>query len=251
MNRLPSILVVDDDRDTCLNLADILGELGYRVKVAHDGPSAVELVRQAPYDVALLDLKMPGMNGVELYRAIKQLRAGTVAIIMTAYASQKTAHEALSAGAWQVLAKPINLHRVLDLVHQALDQPLLLVVDDDREFCASLWDILRERGYRVAVAGDCDSAARQLHEEAFDVVLIDMKLPRCTGNMIYHLVRQSNPSAHTIVITGYARDMEHAINEIVNQGADAVCYKPFDVPNLLGMLGQLVTKPRQNESAPD
>src|SRR5579864_5581971 len=80
----PSILVVDDDVDTCRNLSDILTDLGYRVDTAHDGPTALELVRQNAYDVALLDYKMPGMDGLTLYREIKRLRAGTVAIVVTA-----------------------------------------------------------------------------------------------------------------------------------------------------------------------
>src|SRR5690242_3728448 len=96
----PSVLVVDDDVDTCRNLADILTDLGYHVETAHDGPTALEMIRQRPYDVALLDYKMPGMDGLMLYREIKRLRAGTVAIVVTAYASGGTAEEALQAGAW-------------------------------------------------------------------------------------------------------------------------------------------------------
>src|SRR5260221_14513241 len=83
----PSILVVDDDADTCRNLSDILTDLGYRVDTAHDGLSALTLVRQHAYDIALLDLKMPGMSGLELYREIKQLQSGTVALVVTAYAT--------------------------------------------------------------------------------------------------------------------------------------------------------------------
>src|SRR6266508_3237370 len=93
-----AILVVDDDPDNCRNLSDILTDLGYRVDTAPDGPSALELVRRAPYDVALLDLKMPGMDGLELYREIKRLRAGTVAIVVTAYAGGDTKAEAIAAG---------------------------------------------------------------------------------------------------------------------------------------------------------
>src|SRR5476649_840187 len=98
----PSILVVDDEVDTCRNLSDILTDLGYHVDTAHDGKTALEKVRQKRYDVALLDLKMPGMDGLTLYREIKKIRAGTVAIVVTAYASSSTASEVLDAGAWQV-----------------------------------------------------------------------------------------------------------------------------------------------------
>src|SRR5918911_1081674 len=100
-----SILVVDDDVDTCRNLSDILHDLGYHVDVAHDGASALELVRQRPYAVALLDLKMPGMDGLTLYRELRKLRADTVAIIVTAFAGPTTEAEAQAAGVWKVLAK--------------------------------------------------------------------------------------------------------------------------------------------------
>ena len=68
----PRILVVEDDPDICRNLGDILTDLGYEVDTAQDGPTAVELVRQRAYDVALLDLKMPGMDGLTLYHEIKK-----------------------------------------------------------------------------------------------------------------------------------------------------------------------------------
>jgi len=176
-NPSPRILVVDDEVDTCANLSDILSELGYQVDVAYDGPSALELVQKTAYDVALLDLKMPGMDGLELYRRIKELRAGTVAIVVTAYASSHTAQEALSAGAWRILPKPVDFPRLMKLVDEAVEQPLVMVVDDDKDLCDSLWDLFRERGYRVCVAHDSAQAQEQLQRTTFQVVLIDMKLP--------------------------------------------------------------------------
>jgi len=235
----PSILVVDDDVDTCHNLVDILGELGYPVDSAHDGPTALERVREKAYDIALLDLRMPGMDGVTLYREIKRLQSGTVAIIVTAYACTETAQEALTAGAWQVLPKPIDFPRLLGLVDEALGQPLVLVVDDDDELCANLWDLLRERGYRVCLAHDERDAAKRLKDSAFQLVLIDMRLPKGDGTTVFRLVRSTNPKARTVLITGHRSEMDLAVQQVLAEGADAVCYKPFDVPALLDSLRSL------------
>lgn len=234
-----AILVVDDEADTCRNLSDILTDLGYQVDTALDGPSALGLAHNKPYDVALLDLKMPGMDGLTLYRELRKLRSSTVAIVVTAYANKATAEEALSAGAWQVLAKPVDLERLLPLMDEALGQPLLLVVDDDPDFCSNLWDLLRERGYRVAIAHDEQEAARQLQESAFAIVLIDMKLPRSDGSQVFQQVRRTNPQARTVVITGHRVELDPLVQRVVAEGADAVCYKPFDVPRLLSTLQQL------------
>ncbi len=242
-----SILVVDDEVDTCRNLSDILTDLGYQVDTALDGFAALELARKKPYDLALLDLKMPGMDGLTLYRELRKLRSSTVAIVATAYAVKATAEEALAAGVWQVLAKPVDLGRLLPLVDEALGQPLVLVVDDDHDLCANLWDLLRERGYRVAVAYDAEDAARRLQEHDFAVVLIDMKLPRSDGGQVFRRVRQSNPQARTIVITGHRVEMDPVVQSVVAEGADAVCYKPFDVPRLLATLKKLTDKAEEKQ----
>jgi CheY-like chemotaxis protein len=233
------ILIVDDDPDTCSNLSDILTDLGYQVEIAHDGPAALALARERHYDVALLDLKMPGMDGLTLYRELRRVRADTVAIIVTAYAGSGVQEEALAAGAWRVLAKPVDFPRLLGLVNQAVGQPLVLVVDDDPDLCASLWDLLRERGYRVAIAHDEATAAARLRDSAFRVVLIDMRLPQGDGKSVFHLVREANPAARTVVITGHRAELERLVQQVIHEGADAVCYKPFDVAGLLATLDRL------------
>jgi two-component system response regulator HydG len=236
---LSRILVVDDEVDTCANLSDILTDLGFQVDVAYDGRSALDLVRKNAYDVALLDLKMPGMDGLELYRRIKDLQSGTVAIVVTAYASSHTANEALAAGAWQILSKPVDLTKLLALVEEAVGQPVVLIVDDDHDLCQNLWDLFRERGYRVCLAHDPEGAAERMQRRQHDVVLIDMKLPQGSGADVFRLVRQANPQARTVLVTGLRSEMEQLVERTLAEGADAACYKPFDVPTLLQTLEKL------------
>jgi DNA-binding response OmpR family regulator len=235
----PRILVVDDDEDICRNLNDILSDLGYRVDSANDGLAALELVRQRPYDVALLDYKMPGMDGLTLYREIKKQRAGTVSLLVTAYASPATAKEALSAGAWKVVAKPVDFRKLLGFVEEAIGQPLVLVVDDDHDLCTTLWDLFRDQGYRVSLAHGRREASEQLKDTRYKVVLIDLRIPDGSGGDVFRMVREANPQARTILITGHRSEMDQVIDRRTAEGADAVCYKPFDVPALLAKLEQL------------
>ncbi|HQU46207.1 MAG TPA: response regulator, partial [Pirellulales bacterium] len=175
----------------------------------------------------------------ELYRRIKKLQSGTVAIVVTAYASSHTASDALAAGAWQILSKPVDLSKLLGLVDEALEQPVVLIVDDDHDLCESLWDLLRERGYRVCLAHDPSDAAKRLERRAHHLVLIDMKLPQGSGAEVFRLVRQANPQARTVLITGLRSEMEQLVEQTLSEGADAACYKPFDIPMLLKTLEKL------------
>jgi two-component system response regulator HydG len=237
----PRLLIVDDEPDTCANLADIFDDAGYDVDIAHDGPSALELAERVVYDLALLDLKMPGMDGLELYRELRRISAGTVAIIVTAYASRETASAALNSGAWRVLPKPVDAAQLLELAVQALDEPLILIVDDDEDLCHSLWDVFRHEGYRVCMAHDVADAERRVLQRDFQAVLVDMKLPSGQGNAVVERIRKDCPSARTIVVTGFAHEMSDCVQVAVSAGADAVCYKPFDVAALLRTVHRLVT----------
>ena len=236
-----SILLVDDDEDICGNMADIFSDLGYHVDVAHEGKAALKLVQRRPYDVVLLDLKLPEMDGLSLYREIKKVQAGAVAFLITAYAGGATSEEAVTAGMNQVLSKPLDLPRLLSLMEGALEQPLVLVVDDDPDLCANLWDLLRDRGYRVSIAHDGRAAADQLRGST-RVVLIDMKLPDGDGSQVFHLVRAANPDARTVLITGHRAEMQPMVEQLRTEGVDAICYKPYDIPDLLQTLGDLARK---------
>ena len=120
-----------------------------------------------------------------------------------------------------------------------MTKPVVLVVDDDAEFSASLRDVLRDHGYRVCLAHDEDQAAKRLGGRAFQVVLIDMKLPDGDGTSVYRRVRETCPQARTVVITGYPAEMDYLIQQLMADGADAAFYKPLDISRLLAGLQTL------------
>lgn len=233
------ILVVDDEMDTCRNLSDIFSDLGCEVDTASDGMTALEKARRTPFDVALVDLRMPGMDGLSVCRSLKSLQGATVAILVTAYPGHTTDEEARDAGAWQILPKPVNFAALFNLINAIVEQPLVLVVDDDRELCHNLRDVFRELEIRVALAHDVKEASERLTESEFRVVLIDLKLGTETGAAVFEMVRSRHPQARTLLITGCAHEVSDVVEEVLRQGADAVCFKPFDVPRLISAVRQL------------
>jgi CheY-like chemotaxis protein len=118
-----SILVVDDDRDTCASLSDILSDLGCTEDTAHDGFTALELSERNPYGLALIDYKMPGMDGVELYGHLKQVQTETVGVLVTGFAADATIQAAVRAGMRHVLPKPVDFGQLIPLVEDVAGTP--------------------------------------------------------------------------------------------------------------------------------
>ncbi|HVW02945.1 MAG TPA: response regulator [Planctomycetaceae bacterium] len=118
----PSILVVDDDRTNCAILSKMLSAHGYQVDTANSGEQALKLVEERPYVLVLLDYVMPGMDGVELYRRIRQLRPETIGVFQTAFARIEVIYSAIDAGAERVLAKPIDSQELLPLVDRLVEK---------------------------------------------------------------------------------------------------------------------------------
>lgn len=235
---MPSILVVDDDADICHNMADIFEDFGYRVDTASDGASALELVRKHRYDVAVLDLMMPGMDGAALSDKIKKVRSGIVCLIVTAYPAHPRAEVALQAGVWKLLPKPLDFPQLMTAIDEALGQPLVLVVDDDTDLCLNVWDLLRERGYRVCMAHNVDRALELLNGEEFQAILLDMKLPDGDGSQVFQKAREHQSNVRVIVITGHGGELESQIHSLSSAGADILA-KPLDVAQLLHKLEML------------
>ena len=91
--------------------------------VAYDGPAALELSKRHGYGLALLDYKMPGMDGVELYGHLKRVRAETVGVLVTAFAADATLRAAAEAGIRQVLPKPVDFGRLIPLIEEVAGTP--------------------------------------------------------------------------------------------------------------------------------
>ena len=104
-----NILVVDDDEIVRESLLEWLREDGYHVEAAEDGFKALEKFKDRSWNIALVDLKMPKMDGLELMEKIKEIRPETQVIIITAYATVNTAVQAIKVGAYDYLVKPFNL----------------------------------------------------------------------------------------------------------------------------------------------
>lgn len=112
----PNILVIDDLRSDRTVVAAILAGGGYSVAVARDGWTALDLLAEIPFDLAVVDYSMPGINGVEMFRKAKALRPSLLGIFLTAHADINTIFPAMEVGIERVLAKPADARELLEVV---------------------------------------------------------------------------------------------------------------------------------------
>lgn len=112
------ILVVDDDPNYCTLLSKLLSQRHYEVDVAQSGTAALDLVARRPYRLALIDYRMPGMSGVELYRRIHNLQPEVVGVFVTGYPTIDTIYPAIEAGVVRVLEKPVSSDELFEVVEQ-------------------------------------------------------------------------------------------------------------------------------------
>jgi len=118
------ILVVDDDEDLCANTKDVLGDKGYQVAVVHDGNRAIEKARENNFDIIIIDMKLPPLNGLETFLAIRDLRPNVTAIIITGYPKEmdEMVQQALQKSAYTCLEKPLNMDELVSLLERIKEQ---------------------------------------------------------------------------------------------------------------------------------
>src|SRR5689334_11367301 len=125
----PRTLVVDDEPNLRRVVQVQLQEMGYRADTAASGAAALEQLRAENFQLLLTDLRMPGMSGVELLKAVRQEFPEVVVIIMTAFGSVETAVEAMKSGAYHYITKPVR------------DDELKIVVDRTLEHCRLMVEV--------------------------------------------------------------------------------------------------------------
>lgn len=121
-----SVLVVDDDRTACRLLQEVMAKEGYQVEASESGREALEKAERSTFDIALSDIRMPDLDGLELLKILKRISPETIVIMMTAFGSIETAIEAIQQGAYDYISKPFKLDEVKLTVRRALEHKRLL-----------------------------------------------------------------------------------------------------------------------------
>ncbi|MCG2676411.1 response regulator [bacterium] len=116
------VLIIDDERDMCWILRKVFEDVGYKVVTAHKGREGIEKARKDRADLAILDLKLPDMNGLEVLPTLKKINPKMSIVVITAFGTQEMKEAALDLGADHFLDKPFRVEKILKVTREALSR---------------------------------------------------------------------------------------------------------------------------------
>lgn len=244
MNEQTQILIVDDDGRMARTLVDILRIKGYTAETARSGPEALEKVQAHAFDCVLTDLKMPGMNGLELHQALRALRPALPVVLMTAYATDELISAGREQGVIATLSKPLDLNALLGFFSTLRDEQTIVIVDDDLRFRQTLEAILRARGYHTQAVTDPRlwpglTGRPTANGAKIQVVLLDLKLHETDGLEVLKRIRAQCPDLPVVVVMGYREEMAAIVEAAQSLNVYAYLYKPFEIETLLQLLAEV------------
>lgn len=235
------VLVVDDDRMMTRTLKEILELQGWSVDMAHDGRRAVEMALRIPYDVVLMDVKMPGMDGVSAFKAMKEARPDVKVVLMTAFAAESQISEAEDEGVLRVLSKPVDIRALLAYLTGLLSRRrAVLIVDSDVAFLRTLSDSLQLSGFETVAAKSLAEAMRLVREDRPAAILLHMHLGAVSARDATLAVHAINPDAALILYSGRPGAEREIDGHVPRELVHTYLQKPFAVEEVTEVLHDVV-----------
>lgn len=240
-----AILVVDDDRNFCGTLSKILAKKGYEITCADSGMKALELAKGNEFDMVLMDIKMPVMNGVDTYKELKRLKPGIKVILMTAFSVDELIRSALKEGVYAVVHKPFDIETITNMIEKSKNGSLIAVVDDDPAIGKTMKSVLERKGYSVSTCltgAECIALAK---DRPHDIFFVDMKMPVLNGLEVYASICKINPAANVVIMTAYRQEVDELVKQAMENGAYSCLYKPFNMDDAIHVIEEVSKKRRK------
>jgi DNA-binding response OmpR family regulator len=234
------VLIVDDDRDHAESLADVLEMRGHVGELARNGEEAIVRFAQTEFDLVLLDVKLPGMNGVETFLELKKIRPTARVLMMTGFSLEQLIAQAIENGAIGVLYKPFAATQLLEALAQVAARGVILVADDDPDFVDSIVPILEASDFRSRIAANGRQALWEIERDMLDCMILDLGLALLAGPEAMARLIDACRTLPTILVTGgYGSEAQAQVAGFQSR-IHGLLLKPFDPSSLLAAVDAAV-----------
>jgi two-component system, NtrC family, response regulator HydG len=243
-SRKIKVLVVDDEQIVRDFFKRLLGFLGVEVSDVDNGNAAIDLVRQTKFDLCFIDVRMPGLNGLDTYREIHKLNPDAMAVMITGYAVEEILEQAQKEGAYGHIHKPFDISEIKNVITKASEEkagaPIkALVVDDEKIILNFFANLLKSKNIQYWLAASGAEAIELAKKEKFDLVFLDLVLRDTNGAKLSQEIKEICPGADIVLITGYPQKIAELKGQVDISGC---LYKPFDMNDIVKYIEMVKAK---------
>lgn len=235
------VLVVDDDRDHAESVADLLGMRGHAVTVAYSGEAGLDMFRNSEFDVTLMDVQLPGMNGVQTFFELSKARPGAKIIMMTGFSVEHLLAQAVEDGAGGLLHRPFADSELMATFERVKPRGLVVVVDDDPDAAVGVKSLLLRNGCSAQIARSEAQAMDAVVAGSVDCLILDLRAPALSGLEVYLRLKKVGRVMRTILVAPHPGNDSRAPT---SAAAEWLLIKPFDPGELLRAI-DAVTRDKQ------
>ncbi len=248
------IFVIDDENAIRRLCYDAFTKEGHEVVTLPNGEQALKMLASHKPDLVLMDIRMPGEEGLSLLRRFPNEKGKRVPVtIFSGYVTQEIEKQAYEAGAIDVIPKGIEMgalrervRKLLEARHRLFDEPKkesnkekILIVDDEENICSLLKYFFEKKGYPTITAHNGEEAIALVEKERPSMILLDVMMPGMDGILTLRKIREIDPKVGVVMATGSQDEL--IAKEASALGSYAYVLKPFDLKYLeLVVLTRLV-----------
>ena len=256
-DRILRLLLVDDEEEFLTSTSRALSRRGFEVEVAPNGVTALELADSREFDAVVLDVKMPDIDGIDIFHQLRAKYPSLTILLLTGHGNIDDAFQTSKEGVADYLAKPIDMDELAVHVRRAVahteatlslpDETLtaigvpgevsVMLVDDELDFLDTMHKVLSRRQLEVSTASSGQEALDLLQESLVDVVVLDIKMPGMDGLDVLKRIKENYPSVQVILLSGHpsVEDATHGIR----LGANEYLRKPPKMDELAETIHRL------------
>ena len=251
------VLMVDDEEEFLAASSRALARRGFHVDVAVTGAAALHMVGEQQFDVMVLDVKMPQIGGIEVFRRIRKTLPDLPVILLTGHGSIDDAFQTSKEGVAEYLSKPIDMDELAERLREVVRRPRkreetdrergertdyrgpvrVMLIDDEVAFLGPMKRVLERRNMDVMTAGSAEEGLALLKEKPVDVVVLDVRMPGMDGLEALSHIKKSFPGVDVILLSGHP-SVEAAVAGI-KLGANEYLKKPPGIEELVGAIRRL------------
>lgn len=232
------VLIIDDDRDLAESLAELIEARGHAASLAFSGEAGLARFRQQHYDVAFVDVKMPGQNGVQTFLGLRKIDPSAAVIMMTGFSAEQVLRDGAQAGTLRVIDRAALTMEMMPIIDEVKPRRVLVGVGPERSLAADVRHELTSRGYEVDVAYSGEEVLERTMAGAVDAVILDQRLPVLSGFDLYLALKWGGHPVPTVIAANRAKEHDAAI-DLLQPITESILSKPFDPAEVFGELDKL------------